>query len=184
MKVICGLGNPEKKYAKTRHNLGFVFLDFFAKKHDFPDFEKKGKSLLSEKGIGDEKILLMKPLTFMNLSGEAVQEVLSFYKVAPKDFYVVYDDVDLPLGKIRFREKGSAGTHNGMKSIIQVLATMDFPRLRIGIESRGEIAPKEMSLHDYVLAPFLSEEQPLLKSAITEALSVLEKSLAEDRIIT
>ncbi len=183
MKVICGLGNPGKGYSKSRHNVGFMFVDAFAKAHDFPKFEENGKSLVSEKGTGEEKILLMKPLTFMNLSGEAVQEILSYYKVELKDFFVVYDDVDLPLGKIRFREQGSAGTHNGMKSIVQLLATMEFPRLRIGIESRGEIAPKEMNLHDYVLAPFLPDELPLLKEAIAEALKLLEKSLAEESII-
>jgi len=180
MKVICGLGNPGKAYGKSRHNVGFMFLDLFAKKHDFPPFEEKGKSLVSEKGNGEEKIILVKPQTFMNLSGEAVQEILSFYKIEPKDLTVVYDDVDLPLGKTRFREKGSAGTHNGMKSIIQLLATLDFPRLRIGIESRGEIAPAEMNLHDYVLAPFLSDELPFLKEAFVEGMELLEKSLAED----
>ena len=178
MKLICGLGNPGKKYNNTRHNVGFVFIADFAKKHEFPPFEERGKSLVTEKGNGEDKIILMLPLTFMNLSGEAVRELMDFYKIEPKDFYTVYDDVDLPLGKLRFRESGSAGTHNGMKSVIQHLATMDFPRLRIGIESRGEIAPEQMDLHTFVLAPFLPEEKPILKQAIEEGMEILEKALA------
>lgn len=178
MKLICGLGNPGKKYNNTRHNVGFVFIAEFAKKHEFPPFEERGKSLVSEKGNGEGKVILMLPLTFMNLSGEAVREVMDFYKIEPKDFYTVYDDVDLPLGKLRFRESGSAGTHNGMKSVIQHLATMDFPRLRIGIESRGEIAPEQMDLHTFVLAPFLPEEKEILKVAIAEGMEILEKALA------
>lgn len=180
MKVICGLGNPGKKYNGTRHNVGFAFLAEFAKKHEFPPFEERGKTLLSTKGTGEDKILLMLPLTFMNLSGEAVREIIDFYKIDLKDFYAVYDDVDIPLGTVRFREKGSAGTHNGMKSIIQHLASMDFPRLRIGIESRGELSPQQMALHDFVLAPFLPNEIPFLKQAIDEGMSILEKDLAKD----
>lgn len=179
MKVICGLGNPGKKYERSRHNVGFRFIDLYAEKQGFPEFEEKGKSLVSMKGTGAKKIILMKPQTFMNLSGEAVREVLDFYKIDLKDFFVVYDDVDLPLGNIRFREKGSAGTHNGMKSVIQHLASMDFPRLRIGIESRGELAPAQLDLHDFVLAPFLPEEQEKLEAALQEGMEILEKSLAD-----
>lgn len=180
MKVLCGLGNPEKKYSKTRHNVGFTFVAHFAKKHEFPPFEERGKSLVSEKGTGKDKIILMLPLTYMNLSGEAVLELLQFYKVPLKDFYVIYDDVDLPLGSLRFRERGSAGTHNGMRSILECLANMDFPRLRIGIESRGQFAPEQMSLHDFVLAPFLPEEEPILLKTIEDGVELLEKSLAKD----
>lgn len=180
MKLICGLGNPEKQYNGTRHNVGFAFLEAFAKKHDFPAFEKRGNALVSEKGLGKDKIILMLPLTFMNLSGEAVVPLISYYKIELKDFYTVYDDVDLPIGTIRFREKGSAGTHNGMKSVIEHLASLDFPRLRIGIESRGTIAPTAMSLHDFVLAPFLPDEYPLLEKAFEEGMATLEKSLAKE----
>ncbi len=180
MKIICGLGNPGKSYARSRHNVGFMFLDAFAKKQDFPKFEEKGKALLSEKGTGESKIILMKPQTFMNLSGEAVVEVLNFYKVELKDFFTVYDDVDLPLGTLRFRERGSAGTHNGMKSVVEHLGSMVFPRLRIGIESRGETAPEQLDLHDFVLAPFLEDELPLVQKAIEEGMELLEKSLATE----
>lgn len=170
MKLICGLGNPGEKYTKTRHNVGFRFIDAYAKAHDFPDFEEKGKYWITEKGQGFKKVILLKPTTFMNLSGEAVQEVLQFYKIEPKDLLVVYDDVDLPLGTLRYRESGSAGTHNGMKSIIQCLATLDFPRLRIGIESRGETAPEQMPLDAFVLAPFTPEEGKILEESLTEAI--------------
>ncbi len=180
MKIICGLGNPGKSHARSRHNVGFMFLDAFAKKHDFPKFEEKGKALVSIKGTGEDKLVLMKPQTFMNLSGEAAAEILNYYKVEAKDFYTVYDDVDLPLGILRFREKGSAGTHNGMKSVIQHLGTMVFPRLRIGIESRGETAPVELDLHDFVLAPFLEDELPVIRKGIDEGMELLEKSLASE----
>ncbi|MFA5792908.1 MAG: aminoacyl-tRNA hydrolase [Candidatus Gracilibacteria bacterium] len=177
MKIICGLGNPGKEYENTRHNVGFLVLDAFAEKMEFPPFERNGKSLVSVKGTGKNKVMLVKPQTFMNLSGEAVAELLNFYKVEPKDLIVIYDDVDLPLGTIRYREKGSAGTHNGMRSIVETLATLDFPRLRIGTESRGVTAPAQMDLHDFVLAPFLEDELPVLKGVIEEALAKIEEFL-------
>lgn len=170
MKLICGLGNPGPKYEKTRHNVGFRVLDAYAEQEEFPPFEERGKALVSEKGSGSAKVILMKPLTFMNLSGVAVQELIQFYKIDLKDLLVIYDDVDLPLGTLRYREKGSAGTHNGMKSIVETLATLDFPRLRIGIESRGTTAPEQMPLDAFVLAPFLPEEEALLKEATDQAL--------------
>jgi PTH1 family peptidyl-tRNA hydrolase len=183
MKIICGLGNPEKEYDGTRHNVGFRFLDAFAAAHDFPKFGTKGKSLISEKTLEfvpghKEKILLVKPQTFMNLSGEAVQEVLQFYKLPLKDLLVVYDDVDLPLGTVRYREKGSAGTHNGMKSIVETIASIDFPRLRIGIESRGAFegsAPAQMDLTDFVLAPFLKAELPIFEEVVKEVIKEAEE---------
>ncbi len=181
MKVICGLGNPGAKYEKTRHNVGFRAVDVFAQKNEFPPFEEKGKALISEKGQGFKKVILIKPLTFMNLSGEAVAPLLQFYKIEPKDLIVVYDDVDLPLGALRYREKGSAGTHNGMKSLIQCLATLDFPRLRIGIESRGETAPEQMPLDAFVLAPFAAEEEKSLKETLEEASAKLLELLSSSQ---
>lgn len=175
MKVICGLGNPGKEYENTRHNVGFLVIDALAKKMEFPPFDSGFKALISAKGTRQNKVLLVKPQTFMNLSGDSIREILSFYKVAPKDLLVIYDDVDLPLGTIRYREKGSAGTHNGMKSIVQALATLDFPRLRVGIESRGQIAPLKMDLHDFVLAPFFADEKPILNKAIDEVILKLTK---------
>lgn len=178
MKLICGLGNPGAKYEKTRHNVGFRVVDRLAAKLDFPPFESQGNCLLSVKGKGMGRVFLMKPLTFMNLSGEALSAVLNFYKIPLADLTVVYDDVDLPLGTLRFREKGSAGTHNGMKSIVEKLASLDFPRLRVGIESRGVLAPEAMALDAFVLAPFLPEEKELLEKALNDAVELLEKSLA------
>ncbi|MCD5382835.1 aminoacyl-tRNA hydrolase, partial [Candidatus Gracilibacteria bacterium] len=113
MKILVGLGNPGKKYENTRHNVGFSFLDFFAKKNNFGDFkdEKKFFGEISEGNIGGEKVILLKPQTFMNLSGKSVQAILNFYKIDFEDFFVIYDDKDLDFGKIRFREKGSSGGH-------------------------------------------------------------------------
>ena len=179
MKVICGLGNPEKEYEGTRHNVGWQVVDALAKALQFPDFETHGKMLLSVKGRGNSRVFLMKPLTYMNLSGEAVRELLHFYKIPPADLLVVYDDVDLPLGTLRYRDKGSAGTHNGMKSIIECLATLDFPRLRVGIESRGTLTSAEIPLVDFVLGRFTSEELPVLQKSIDEAVEKLTKELAQ-----
>lgn len=178
MKLICGLGNPEKKYLATRHNLGFMFIDAFADKQDFPAFKVQGKNLISEKGEGIKKVILIKPQTFMNLSGEAVREVLDYYKMDLKDLSLVYDDVDLPLGTLRFREKGSAGTHNGMKSVVENLGTGKFSRLRMGIESRGVTAAQTLSLYDFVLSHFLEEEQPIVKKMIEEAVMLLEGKIS------
>lgn len=178
MKIICGLGNPGKKYENTRHNIGFLFVDTYAEKYAFPAFQEKWNALVSEKIVGDKKILLMKPLTFMNKSGEALAKFAQFYKVDFKDIFVAYDDVDLPLGKLRFRDEGSAGTHNGMKSIITCLGSKNFPRLRFGVESRGEFAPEEMDLSAFVLASFKEEEWPKVEVMFQEALLLIEKSLA------
>lgn len=178
MKLICGLGNPGEKYENSRHNAGFMFLDSFAIKHEFPNFVEKWNALVSEKGLGDEKIILIKPTTFMNLSGEAVLKFFKFYKLHTSDIFLVYDDVDLRLGELRFRDKGGAGTHNGMKSVISLLGTDEFPRLRLGIESRGVSAPELMDLHAFVLTPFSEEERSVFKNVVEEAVEVLENKLA------
>ncbi len=178
MKVICGLGNPGEKYQRTRHNAGFRVLDALAEKWEAPAWEVSGKRLQTVLGKGSQRVFLIKPLTFMNLSGEAVSEILQFYKIEPKDLTVIFDDVDLPLGSVRYREKGSAGTHNGMRSIVQTLASLDFPRVKIGIESRGVTAPEKMPLDAFVLAPFTEEEEAKLKDATAEAIKIVEKSLA------
>lgn len=180
MKIICGLGNPGEKYENTRHNAGFIFLDYLAKVKNFPEFKEKRdwKALISEKGQGDNKVVLVKPLTFMNLSGDTVQRVMSFYKATPAELLVVYDDVDLPLGMLRYREKGSAGTHNGMRSIIACIGTEAFPRLRLGIESRPE--DSKMPLDAFVLARFSGEEAEIFENVTKEAILKLENSLAKD----
>ncbi len=176
MKLLCGLGNPGEKYVNTRHNAGFLFLDAFAKMHGFPPFQEKWGALVSEKGQGDEKTLLLKPLSFMNRSGEVLLHFAQFYKVPLTALCVIYDDVDLPLGTVRFREKGSAGTHNGMKSILHSFGSENFPRLRLGIESREPELLEKMDLADFVLGEFSKEERERLGTAFEEAVDLLSKN--------
>ncbi len=178
MKLLCGLGNPGAKYEGSRHNVGFVFLDEYAKKHEFPEFQEKWNALVSEKGMGEDKVLLVKPLTFMNLSGDALAKFVNFYKIPLADVVLIYDDVDLDLGRVRYRDSGSAGTHNGMKSVIQHLGTNEFPRLRLGVESRGEELPEEMDLAAFVLAPFTAKEQDKVNEMIATGMAELENKLA------
>lgn len=175
MKLIVGLGNPGAEYEKTRHNVGFMCVDFLQEKLGFPEFElqKKFSALVVESNVNGEKILLAKPQTFMNSSGEAVQKLVNFYHVAPEDIWIVYDDVDLPLGTIRVRGEGSAGTHNGMKSVIASLGFQNFPRLRIGIESRGVEAPKQQDITSFVLHPFLKKELPIVKKSLEEGINAI-----------
>lgn len=181
MKLIIGLGNPGKEYEKTRHNVGFMCIDGLAEKLGLPEFklQKKFEALVSEGAFNEEKLILAKPQTFMNLSGLAVAKLVNFYNCEPKDIFVIYDDVDLPLGKIRIRPDGSAGSHNGMKSIVEHLGFSNFPRLRIGIESRGLSAPHQQEISSFVLTPFLKEEQPNLKKALEDAVSAVLLSLTE-----
>lgn len=164
MKLIFGLGNPGKKYSSTRHNIGYRVIDLLAQKTD--TCLKKKVSCLSMCGRGRFKnatFTLAKPLTFMNESGKALRLLVK--KNNAKNFLLIYDDIDLPLGDIRFREKGSAGTHKGMASCIELLNTSDFPRLRIGIRgSRGE---KDLS--EYVLENFTKEEEAILKEVLDRA---------------
>lgn len=183
MKIVVGLGNVGEKYLKTRHNCGFLALDEFTKQLENAGVEVKWKNEIkldaeiAKVNYLGEKIFLVKPTTFMNLSGEAVSKILNFYKEVKENLIVIYDDIDLPLGKIRVREKGSAGTHNGMKSIIQHLGSEDFNRIRIGIESRGELAPKEQDLSDFVLGNFIKVEYPLISESIKQSVEELKKLL-------
>jgi len=175
MKIIVGLGNPGKEYANTRHNAGFMALDALHKKLNAEDWkeESKFKAEIASATVNGEKVLLVKPTTFMNLSGEAVTKILSFYKIDLEDLTVIYDDIDLPTGTIRIRDKGSAGTHNGMKSIIQLLGSEEFKRIRIGTESRGELAPEQQDTSSYVLSDFGKEEKVLIDKAIEEIIEKL-----------
>ena len=175
MKLICGLGNPGKKYDNTRHNVGFAVVDLLV---DGSEFKENWNALVAELEMHGEKTLVIKPLTFMNLSGQAVAKFVNFYKIESQDIIIVYDDIDLPLGELRFRESGGPGTHNGMKSIIHELGTQDFPRLRVGIESRGETAPEQMDLAAFVLAPFSKEEAEIIDKAVDSAVAILKKPLA------
>lgn len=166
MKLIVGLGNPDLKYKNTFHNLGFMAVDKIAESFG-ADFNKtKCRASLAELKNGEEKIILAKPLTYMNLSGESVRELVSFYKIDLKDVLVIYDDYDLPKGEIRIRESGSAGTHNGMRNIVKELGKTEFPRVRIGFKQDGEY---KIQLIDYVLSGIKAEDKPLFEKAIDTA---------------
>lgn len=169
MKLIAGLGNPGKQYEKTRHNVGFDLIDAFAKKHQIPLDKSKFNGVYGMGTIDGEKVILLKPLTYMNLSGESIKPMLDFYKLENKDLVVVYDDLDMPVGKIRLRMKGSAGGHNGIKSIIQHLSTQNFNRIRIGIDR-----PEHGSITSYVLGKFTDEENDKMTEAITRSVDACE----------
>ncbi len=169
MKLIVGLGNFEDKYLFTRHNAGFMAVDFFASANS-QDFkvEKKLKSMISKFKFNGEDIILIKPMTYMNLSGEALSAVMNFYKIEVKDVLIIYDDISLDLGKVRFRASGSDGGHNGIKSIISHLGTKIFDRLKIGIGPQPNISSEA-----YVLQNFPKEDLLKLKT-------VLKMSMIED----
>ena len=168
MKLIVGLGNPGADYEKTRHNVGWMVVEAFARKFRI-DIAKHEKSALTGTGrVAGGAVMVAKPLTYMNLSGDAVRLLVNAYLESTDDLIVVYDDIDLPLGKLRIRPSGSAGTHNGMRSIVQILATERFPRLRIGIG-----ASDGGRLRDYVLDAFASDEQPIVDRAIERSVDAL-----------
>lgn len=131
MKIVIGLGNPGKEYERTRHNFGFMFLEYLEDKYKFKIDKKKLDSLIGESTINNQKIVFVKPLTYMNLSGEAVQKIKNWYKVEDKDIIVVFDDIDIEFGECRFRSSGSGGSHNGMKNIVQMLSSENIPRIRL-----------------------------------------------------
>ncbi|GCE11827.1 aminoacyl-tRNA hydrolase [Tengunoibacter tsumagoiensis] len=172
MKLIIGLGNPGSEYERTRHNAGFRIVDELAKRHGWR-WERNGRAMIANGHLGTEKVVLVKPITFMNKSGEAVGELLRWYKVQPEDALVIYDDLDLPVGKIRVRRSGSAGGHNGIKSIISHLHTNTFPHLRVGI---GRPANPKFQTVDYVLGAPGGDEQIQLElgeSAAVDAIPLI-----------
>lgn len=175
MYIIIGLGNPGKKYENTRHNLGFIAVDRLAEKHNIQVDKIKFKALVGDGRIAGQKVLLVKPQTFMNLSGESVREVVNYYKVAPENVIVIYDDFDIPLGNIRIRKSGSAGTHNGMKSVVYQLKTDKFPRVRLGIGSS-----KNNDVIDFVIGGFSKEEVPILRETIDNTTLALECILSDN----
>lgn len=169
MYIIVGLGNPGKKYENTKHNIGFITLDFLADRNEIKINKIKHKALVGEGTISGQKVLLVKPQTYMNLSGSSVREVMEYYKADPENLIVIYDDVDIPMGRLRIRKKGSAGTHNGMKSIIYDLQEDGFPRVRIGIGRE-----RKMPLAGYVLGGFAKEERELMEDAVKRAALAVE----------
>ena len=164
MYIIVGLGNPGKKYEHTRHNMGFLALDLIADKYSIDIGKLKFRALLGEGRIGDEKVILVKPQTYMNLSGEAVREVMNFYKEPMEHLIVIYDDIDLKEGTIRIRAAGSAGTHNGMRNVIYCLGDQDFPRIRVGIGGNDR-----EDLINYVTGRITEKEADQLWNALNKA---------------
>jgi len=170
LKLVVGLGNPGETYEGTRHNLGFMVLDRLAARHGTSVDIKKKKSMVGRIKLGKERVMLLKPQTFVNLSGEAVLYMASFLRVMPENIIVVCDDINLPLGKIRVRRYGSSGGHNGVKSLIQFLRSDNFPRVRIGIGS-----PKEgEELEKFVLGKFTPEELEVINPAMDKACDAIE----------
>ena len=164
MYIIVGLGNPGKKYENTRHNMGFQAIDLMAEEYGISVDKIKFKALVGEGRIAGQRVVLVKPQTYMNLSGQSVQEIMHFYKEDIENLIVIYDDLDIPAGKIRVRKKGSAGTHNGMRNIVQMLSDDGFPRIRVGIG--GE---KKGDLIDFVIGGVSKSEMELLREGVVQA---------------
>ena len=168
--IIAGLGNPGKKYEATRHNAGFIFIDTLCEKYNFQVTRLKFKALVGDVKIGTHRCLVMKPQTMMNLSGQAIREAADFYKIPPEKIIVVFDDISLDTGRLRIRRSGSAGGHNGIKSIIALLSSENFPRIKLGI---GAKPTPEYDLADWVLSRFSSKEADELKKAAENAVSAV-----------
>ena len=169
MKLIVGLGNPDRKYDRTYHNVGFRAIDKFAETIDAHFTKRMCDGLVAECYINGQKLLLLKPLTYMNLSGISVRQIAQKFKIMPSEIIVLVDDIDLPLGKIRYRENGSAGTHNGLKSIVNELDSQNFKRLRIGV-GRDE---KFEDLADFVVSRIPDEKLEIIDGEIQEAITKL-----------
>ena len=164
MKLIVGLGNPGKEYAGTRHNCGFMVIDRLASKLNVDVDQNKFKGLYAKVKYHGEDIILLKPQTYMNLSGESVNAMMNFFKIDKEDLLVIYDDLDMPVGKLRLRKTGSAGGHNGIKNIIAHLNSQDFKRIRVGIDRH-----KYMNVADYVLSRFSKVESEAIEQGIENA---------------
>lgn len=175
MKCIVGLGNPGRTYRKTRHNIGFMVIEELLKRHELKLDKSKFNGNYAIEQLQGEKVILLEPQTFMNLSGEAIRPLLDYYQVDTEDLLVIYDDLDLPTGKIRLRQKGGHGGHNGIRSTIDHLQTKDFKRLRIGIGRPIEPIP----VVDYVLGKFSKQEQEAVEHSIQQAADACEAWLTK-----
>lgn len=174
MYLIIGLGNPEPEYANTRHNMGFDTINQIASKYHIALNRTKFNAIYGIGEIQNNKVILVKPQTYMNLSGQAVREFVNFYKVANEEIIVVYDDIDIDKGIVKIRKKGGSGTHNGMKSVVQELASIDFPRVRVGIGT----PEYKNDMVNYVIGHVTKEEQDILQQGVKKA------TLAVEEIIT
>ena len=172
MYIIAGLGNPGQKYEATRHNVGFSVIDKLAEVHNINVDKKQFKGLTGRGIIGGQQVLLLKPLTYMNLSGESIRAAFDFYKPETDQVLVIFDDISLETGQLRIRKKGSAGGHNGVKSIIAHLGTQEFPRIKVGV---GE--PKKGELVDFVLGRFHGDDLQIMKDAVDQASKAVETFL-------
>ena len=175
MKLIVGLGNPGRKFSHSRHNVGFECVTYLAGKWGIKVAERRTKVVLGQGRVADRPVVLARPRTFMNRSGEGVEYLLSRFATTPQDLVIIYDDMDLPLGKIRIRPGGSAAGHKGIKSIIAQLSTQEFPRVRVGIGS----PPADVDGMDYVLSPFTRQERPFIEKAVRDVGEAVSSLLQE-----
>lgn len=177
--IIVGLGNPGEQYAHTRHNVGFDTMELLAEHYQVKTWRKTLKGMVAEVNLGDRRVVLVKPMTYMNLSGDCLQEVLNWYHCTPEQLTVIYDDIDLPLGKLRVRKNGGPGTHNGMRSIVSSLNSQDFPRIRVGTGGK----PEGWDLADWVLSHYTAEDKVVMDKAFGNAADVavcwVEKGIEE-----
>ena len=173
VKLIIGLGNPGKPYEHKRHNIGFDVIDELANKWNAPLNQSKFNGMYASVHRPEGKVILLKPLTYMNLSGECVRPLMDYFDIDVEDIIVIYDDLDLETGKLRLRSKGSAGGHNGIKSLIQHLGTQEFNRIRVGVSR----PPAGMQVADYVLSKFSKDDQPIIQDAIEKSCDAVDMSL-------
>ena len=175
MYIIVGLGNPTRQYEGTKHNVGFDTIDYLIDEYQIPSSGAGHKALFGKGMIAGQKVIVAKPMTYMNLSGECIRPVMDYYKVDPSEFIVIYDDISLVPGGIRIRKKGSAGGHNGIKNIIAHLGTQEFPRVRIGVGEK----PARMDLADYVLGHFPKEEAETMTTAFKDGAAAVVDMMTE-----
>lgn len=175
MKLIVGLGNPGKEYENTRHNIGFMCLDHYSNKNNLDNYKEKFNGLYTKFIFNNEQIILLKPLSYMNLSGTVVRKYTDYFKINPQDILVIHDDLDMPTGKIKIKSNSSSGGHNGIKSIIEELKTQDFNHLKIGISKDNRY-----DIKDYVLGKFTHEEQEIINNLLTITDSIIDDYLKVD----